>query len=230
MSLQAAQKGGLKTWLKGDNYTLHKLHSLTGIFPVGYYVVQHLLLNSFAAIHPKYFNAVVYFFNEILPTPLLYAMELGLIILPLLFHSLYGFVITYHSKSNIHRYKYRENFAYFMQRISGIFIFIFLIYHVYTTTVSHKLYGTNIYYDGMAEKLQNPLVVTFYALGVLAASYHLFNGVWNFCIRWGITISDTAQKRLNTLSWIGFILLTALGWIALAGFFLHEPVPLKETL
>jgi hypothetical protein len=33
MSVQTAPKTGWREWLKGDNYTLHKLHSLTGIFP-----------------------------------------------------------------------------------------------------------------------------------------------------------------------------------------------------
>ena len=202
MSVQTAPSANWREKLKGDNYFLHKLHSLTGIFPVGYYLVQHLFLNSMAAVDPKYFNAVVYFFNEILPKPVLWGMELFLIILPLLFHSLYGFVITYHGKANIYRYRFSENLAYTLQRVSGVYIFVFLIYHVYSTTISHKLYGTDIYYSGMQAHFQNPLVVAFYALGVIASSYHLFNGVWNFAIRWGIVIGDRAQRTLHKLSLI----------------------------
>ncbi|MCL6534098.1 MAG: succinate dehydrogenase [Armatimonadetes bacterium] len=226
MSVQTAPPVGWREKLKGDNYFLHKLHSLTGIFPVGYYLVQHLFLNSMAAVDPKYFNAVVYFFNEILPKPVLWGMELFLVILPLLFHSLYGFVITYHGKANIYRYRFSENLAYTLQRVSGVYIFVFLIYHVYSTTISHKLYGTDIYYSGMQAHFQNPLVVAFYALGVIASSYHLFNGVWNFAIRWGIVIGDRAQRTLHKWCWVGFVLLSALGLIALAGFFMHEaPAP-----
>ncbi len=231
MSVQTAPRLGWREKLKGDNYFLHKLHSLTGIFPVGYYLVQHLFLNSMAAIDPKYFNAVVYFFNEILPKPVLWAMELFLIIIPLLFHSLYGFVITYHGRANIFKYKYRENLAYTLQRVSGVVIFFFLLFHVYSTTASHKLYGTDIYYSGMQAHFQNPLVVIIYVLGITASSYHLFNGVWNFSIRWGLTISDRAQRNLYKACMVGFVLLTALGLVALGGFFMHEapPAPVEVT-
>ncbi|MFQ3610076.1 MAG: hypothetical protein SNJ72_01150 [Fimbriimonadales bacterium] len=231
MSVQTAPQQGWREKLKGDNYFLHKLHSLTGIFPVGYYLVQHLFLNSMAAIDPKYFNAVVYFFNVILPKPVLWAMELFLIIIPLLFHSLYGFVITYHGRANIFKYKYRENFAYTLQRVSGVVIFFFLLFHVYSTTLSHKLYHTDIYYSGMQAHFQNPLVVVIYILGITASSYHLFNGVWNFAIRWGIAISDRAQRNLYKACLAGFVLLTALGLVALGGFFLHEapPAPVEVT-
>jgi succinate dehydrogenase / fumarate reductase cytochrome b subunit len=225
MSVQTAPKTDWREWLKGDNYTLHKLHSLTGIFPVGYYLVQHLFFNSFAAMGPQYFNAIVYFFNRILPKPVLYAMELFLVILPLLFHALYGFVITYHGKANVYRYRFSENLAYTLQRLSGVYIFFFLLYHVYATSISHKLYGTDIYYAGMQAQFQNPFIVVVYALGVIASSYHLFNGVWNFCIRWGITVGEQAQRTLHRWCMAGFILLSLLGLIALAGFFMHEPVP-----
>ena len=34
--------------LNRENYFWHKVHSLTGVIPVGYYMVQHLVLNSFS--------------------------------------------------------------------------------------------------------------------------------------------------------------------------------------
>lgn len=225
MSVQAAPRVSWREKLKGDNYFLHKLHSLTGIFPVGYYLVQHLTLNSMAAVDPKYFNAVVYFFNVILPKPVLWAMELFFVILPILFHSLYGFVITYHGKANIFRYRYRENLGYTLQRVTGVIIFVFLLFHVYSTTISHKLFGADISYSGMQAHFQNPLVLAFYVIGVAASSYHLFNGVWNFAIRWGITVGERAQRSLHKFCMVGFVLLTLLGWVALAGFFMHEAPP-----
>jgi succinate dehydrogenase / fumarate reductase cytochrome b subunit len=178
-----------------------------------------------AAIDPKYFNAVVYFFNAILPKPVLWAMELFFIILPLLFHSLYGFVITYHGKANIFKYRFRENLGYTLQRVSGVVIFLFLLFHVYSTTVSHKLYGKDISYAGMQAHFQNPWVVALYVIGITASSYHLFNGVWNFAIRWGLAISDRAQRNVYKFCMVGFVLLTALGITALAGFFMHEAPP-----
>lgn len=224
MSLQASQKGGLKAWLKADNYVLHKIHSLTGIVPVGYYVVQHLTLNSFSLAGPKYFDAVVDFFNVYMPGFLLPILSFGVVLLPILFHSLYGFVITYHGRVNVPSYRYRENWMYLLQRVSGVVIFAFLLYHVSTTSFAHKFFGADldsVRYYGMQAKFQNPLIFAVYAIGITAASFHLSNGIWNFCIRWGITISERAQRRLSKFCWLFFFGLTGLGIAALIGLLIH---------
>ena len=65
---------------------------------------------------------------------------------------------------------------------------------------------------------QRLLIFVLYLLGVLASCYHLAYGIWNFCIRWGITISDRAQRQVQHLSLGIFVVLTLLGWAALFGF------------
>jgi succinate dehydrogenase / fumarate reductase cytochrome b subunit len=77
----------------------------------------------------------------------------------------------------------------------------------------------------MQAHFQNPWVVALYVIGITASSYHLFNGVWNFAIRWGLAISDRAQRNVYKFCMVGFVLLTALGITALAGFFMHEVPP-----
>jgi succinate dehydrogenase/fumarate reductase cytochrome b subunit len=46
-----------------ESYFWHKLHSLTGMIPTGFYLVQHLTLNSFALGGPEKFNGVIQFFE-----------------------------------------------------------------------------------------------------------------------------------------------------------------------
>jgi succinate dehydrogenase / fumarate reductase cytochrome b subunit len=65
------------------------------------------------------------------------------------------------------------------------------------------------------------ILLIFYVLLVLTASYHLGYGIWNFCIRWGITVTDAAQARIQKLAFAVFIFLTLTGWGALAGFLIH---------
>jgi succinate dehydrogenase / fumarate reductase cytochrome b subunit len=36
--------------------------------------------------------------------------------------------------------------------------------------------------------------VLFYFVGVSAATFHFANGIWNFLIKWGITVGERAQK------------------------------------
>jgi succinate dehydrogenase / fumarate reductase cytochrome b subunit len=122
------------------------------------------------------------------------------------------------------KYGWSQNWMYFLQRLSGVVLFFFLIVHVITTTGAKYYTGTSasILYDAWHAKLANPLWLLLYMAGVLAASYHLAYGVWNFCIRWGITISERAQLRVQKFALWLFILVTLLGWGALGGFMVRR--------
>ncbi len=210
-----------------ENYTLHKLHSLSGIVPVGYYLVQHLTLNTFSLAGADKFNGVIGFF-EGMPTHLLLGLK-ALIWLPLIFHAVYGLFIAARAEPNYSAaaYKYRENRYYTLQRVSGIVAFFFLCYHMTTTSVFGKLYGVEktIQYQNWATKLSEPvlgipyLILLVYIVGIVASCYHFSYGIWNFCIRWGITISDQAQATMGKVAAFSFVALTGLGILALIGFF-----------
>jgi succinate dehydrogenase / fumarate reductase cytochrome b subunit len=73
------------------------------------------------------------------------------------------------------------------------------------------------------EFFSNPLWVLVYATGIIASSYHLGYGIWNFCIRWGITVSEEAQTRIQKASALIFVALTLLGWGVIAGFIINKP-------
>jgi len=211
--------------LTKENFVLHKIHSLTGIIPVGYYLAQHLLLNSFSIAGPDKFNAVIDFFEGI-PKYLLLILEICAIWLPLAFHAVYGIFIVDRSKGNYFSktYHWSQNRMYTLQRYTGLFLFAFLIYHVLSTTGEKYYYhdASLVKFDAWHAKLLSlhGLIFVFYILGIITASYHLCYGLWNFCIRWGITVSDKAQAQVQKFSFVSFIALTILGWAALAGFLL----------
>ena len=210
-----------------ENYVLHRIHSITGVMPVGYYMVQHLVLNFNAVFGAERFNNVIDFF-EGLPKPFLLALEAGMIWLPLLFHAVYGIFIISRAENNYltTKYKWSQNRMFLLQRWSGLVVFVFLIYHVVSTTGYKYVTGNAeaIKYDAWSAKLHNPIWLLVYLVGILAASYHLGYGLWNFCIRWGITVAEAAQIRIQKISAVVFVALTLLGWGALVGFFLHEPL------
>jgi len=218
-----------------ENYALHKLHSLTGVVPVGYYMVQHLALNTFTLAGPQYFNNVIHFF-EAMPKHLLLGLEIFGIWIPMLFHAVYGLFINSRGLKNntVPQYaKYRENRYYSFQRWSGIFIFIFLCYHVASTT-GVKMYTNStesIEYAAMAAKFtaNGYIMFVFYALGILTSTYHFSYGLWSFCIRWGITVSEKSQARMFKISGGVFVGLLLMGWAALAGFLIHDPKKGIET-
>lgn len=210
-----------------ESYFWHKLHSLTGIVPVGYYLVQHLTLNTFSIAGPDKFNGVIHFF-EGMPLHILMAMKAIFIWIPLIFHAIYGFFITSRALPNISNkaMRYRENWMYTFQRVSGMIAFAFLVYHMYSTSVLATMYGTYlIEYAAWAEKLTSNgyLILGVYMVGVFACTYHFSYGIWNFCIRWGITISEKAQLGMYKFSTACFVALTFMGWAALGGFLIHDP-------
>ncbi|HAY12938.1 MAG TPA: succinate dehydrogenase [Armatimonadetes bacterium] len=215
-----------------ENYTLHKLHSLTGVIPVGFYLIQHLTLNSFSLAGPQYFNGVIHFFESI-PVHVFWVLKYGVIWGSIIFHALYGFVIA--SRGELTNYvgqnrKYRENRYYQLQRVSGIVAMLFLIYHVASTSVLGTIKGQESvnYYHNWADKLAGPtfgipyLILAIYIIGILASAYHFAYGLWNFCIRWGITVSESSQNAMAKVAKIAFPAISLIGIAALFGFFLHE--------
>lgn len=221
--------------LNRENFVLHKLQSLTGIIPVGYYMVQHLVLNSFSLAGPEYFNGVIAFFDS-MPKFFLLTLETVAIWIPLLFHAIYGMFIAFRAKPNYigTTYGWSQNRMFYLQRVTGIFLFFALILHVVTTTGQKYISGESamLHYAAWHDKLLSygGVWLIFYVLLVLAASYHLGYGIWNFCIRWGITVSDSAQIKVQKFSFGFFIVMTLIGWGALAGFLRNVPSGASVTL
>lgn len=220
-----------------ENFFWHKVHSLTGVIPVGYYLVQHLALNTFSLAGPTKFNGVIGFF-EGMPIHALIALKLVAIWIPLIFHAVYGVFITARGLPNYPQYPYRENRYYFMQRVTGIAALLFLGYHMFSTSataMASKFAGGPgahlITYDTWAARLAAPngtyLILVVYLLGVLVSSYHFSYGLWLFCIRWGITISEASQRRVANFATGMFVVITLMGWLALIGFF--RPILSGET-
>ncbi|HMS54771.1 MAG TPA: hypothetical protein PKA27_05175 [Fimbriimonadaceae bacterium] len=210
-----------------ESFFWHKLHSLTGVIPTGFYMLQHLTLNSFSLAGPEKFNGVIGFFNAI-PKHILLVLEIGLLGIPILFHAVYGLFIVNRGEPNTYfttKYKWSQARMYTMQRWSGILLFILLILHVISTTVNAKINGHQVIeYAAWHEKLTSNgyILLVIYMIGIVAASYHLAYGIWNFCIRWGITVSEKAQHGVQKFALAFFFVVTLLGWGALFGF-LRDP-------
>lgn len=216
-----------------ESFFWHKIHSLTGVIPTGFYLVQHLSLNSFSLAGPAKFNSVIGFF-ESMPAHLILFLKFGVIWPCLLFHAVYGMFIIARGKQNYTEkaYRFRENRYYAFQRWSGIFAFVFLAYHMVSTSLNAQVNGSEvIMYGTWAERLAAPngtyLMLAFYILGVVASAYHFSYGLWNFGIRWGITISERAQNTMAKVAQGAFVVISVIGIAALLGFF--RPVLEREA-
>lgn len=178
------------------SFFLRRLHSLTGVVPIGAFLVEHFFTNSFAMFGAEVYNSKIEFFMGL---PYLILIEIGLIWIPILFHGLYGVYIVYTGQTNVTRYGFYRNWMYLLQRITGIVALCFIVYHVYATRISGLLTGHHVSFESVQQSLQNPLILVFYVLGILSASYHLGNGMFGFLVTWGIVIGDKAQRALSVL-------------------------------
>jgi hypothetical protein len=66
------------------------------------------------------------------------------------------------------------------------------------------------------------LVFGFYVLGLWAAVFHFCNGIWTFCISWGITVGAKAQRKMGFACTGLAALLLVWGHVSLAAFATDE--------
>lgn len=69
----------------------------------------------------------------------------------------------------------------------------------------------------LRESFKSPLIITLYTLFVLSACFHGFNGLWTFCLSWGIVITEKSQKLARRFCYGLMALVTFFGLVAIFG-------------
>jgi succinate dehydrogenase / fumarate reductase, cytochrome b subunit len=194
--------------LKEREFINRKLHSLLGVIPVGLFLINHLVVNQFATRGAESFNKAAGFMEAL---PFRYFLEIFVIFLPLLYHAIYGLYIAFTAKNNAVQYGFFRNWMFMLQRYTGVATLVFIVWHVWQTRVQAAL-GTKVNYDMMADILSSTPMFIFYIVGVLSSIFHFANGLWTFCISWGITVSPRSQK-ISTYVTMGIFV--ALSFVAI---------------
>ncbi len=212
-------------------FLIRRLHSLSGLIPVGAYMVVHLLTNASILNSEARFQNTVYLIHSL--GPILPLVEWGFIFIPLLFHTIIGVLIVRSGESNSAQYKYASNYRYTLQRATGMIAMLFILWHVFhmhgwfhfeawTKNVAEPLGGYKFRpYNAAstaAGALQSGIVVVVYAIGVLSCVFHLANGIWTMGITWGVWISPAAQSRASKVCVAFGVGLAIVGMSSLVGF------------
>lgn len=208
-----------------NTFLLRKLHQLTGVVPLGAFFLVHMYTNSAAMNGAGSFNKHV---GDIHDMPYLIFIEIFGIFIPLLFHSIYGVLISAEARANAISYSYARNWFYIFQRATGIFLFVFLLFHIlnlrFGLIPGLASYGNPVAgnagraFDIVSAEFQSTAILVFYILGVIATAWHLAYGFWLFAIDWGIVIGEKAQ-RLTLYGSIGLaVFLSAVGINAAVAF------------
>jgi succinate dehydrogenase / fumarate reductase cytochrome b subunit len=211
-----------------------KIHSFVGVVPLGVYVVLHLSRNVSSLAGPKVFDNAI---RQTWTHPINYVWVVLLVYLPLIFHAGWGLKLVWESeKTNVFRNFNLANLRYFFQRLSGLGVLAFLFAHIFLTRVQVSMGwlqdaninpGGQVTYDYFATHMTDWSKGTaiVYILGILGTVYHLANGLTTFGISWGITTGAKSIKRAEILALVFGLLLLALGYATILGFFLY---PFKE--
>ncbi|MCK0473584.1 succinate dehydrogenase cytochrome b558 subunit [Halalkalibacter sp. APA_J-10(15)] len=195
-------------------YFNRKLHSLLGVIPIGIFLIQHFVVNHFATRGASAFNQAAHFMENL---PFRYFLEIFVIFVPLLYHAIYGVYIAFQAKNNTSHYGFFRNWMFRIQRWSGVFLLIWITWHVWETRIQAAL-GAEVNFDMMANIFSNPFMIAFYIVGVLAATFHFANGLWSFAVSWGITVTPRSQKIATYVTMGIFFALTFVGIRAILAF------------
>ncbi|WP_027092372.1 succinate dehydrogenase cytochrome b558 subunit [Cohnella thermotolerans] len=204
--------------MSGNSYYSRKLHSLLGVIPLGLFFIEHALTNysAFEGGKEKFLDSV----HGLHDLPLIFFLEMFIIWLPILFHGVYGLYLAFTSNLNVGRFNYGRNWAFALQRITGVITFIFVIWHVWQTRIQVALGNTT--YDELGEHMHSivtqPGYFTLYFIAVLAAVFHFSNGLWAFLVSWGITIGPRAQRVSSRICMGIFVIVSVLFLLSLFAF------------
>lgn len=211
--------------VESRQFLIRRLHSLSGIIPIGFFLFFHIGTNSLIAVSSDedLFQKQVDNIHNL--GPLLIPVEVLFIFVPLLYHIVVGVKIWSESKPNSRNYTYWGNIRYTLQRTTGIATLAFILVHLYQMHwMGGWLPGGAAFNHEMASKTTAQVlqaawwVPPFYAIGVVAACYHFSNGVWTFLITWGVTIGPRSQRIAGYACLALGIGLTFTGLAAVRGF------------
>jgi succinate dehydrogenase / fumarate reductase cytochrome b subunit len=202
--------------------------------PTGYvlggFLILHLVVNSFALWPGKFQSAVnrIHSLGAMLPV-----LEISLVTV-LTFHIVVGLRLMRRDKlkfitgGHFHGSSMRQ----WLQRVTAVIMLAFILFHVVTlhrwfggrfdpqnafSSASHAIW--QFWHGQAAGSFPNLLFAQFYLLGIVAAVYHLTNGVATGAEVLGLVSTPVAQNRLWRICLIAApaLLLAGLAaWWALA--------------
>lgn len=217
-------------FLVRHEFAIRRLHSLSGLVPIGAYMVVHLVTNAGILNGAGTYQKSVYLIHSL--GRLLPVVEWTFIFIPIIFHTVVGLAIIAGMVPDTRNYPYFANRRYVWQRWTGLIAMAFIAYHVFhmhgwfhfeawAEHVSGPYGGAKFRPYNAASTaglaLQNPWILAFYVVGVLACVYHLANGLWTMGITWGIWTSEAAMRRALWVCGAFGLLLAAVGMGSLYG-------------
>jgi succinate dehydrogenase / fumarate reductase cytochrome b subunit len=199
------------------NFIAERLGSALAILPLGVWTIHHLW-NNLAAFEggAAWQTAVTEY-----PHPFAEAITLAIVLLPLVWHVIWGFQRIAQTRPNYPRYGYFANLKFILQRLSALGLLAFLGAHLWLAFLKPRLVEGQVepFSDISHEMHFHKPTLAVYILGVLAVAYHVGNGVQTALMSWGAVRTKIALRRAEIVAWIVFIVMLLMGWGAIFALF-----------
>ena len=199
------------------DFILARLGSLFAFLPVGVWTVVHLWNQLAAYSSPEAWQQSVTGHSG----PASEALVFALVLIPLLWHTVWGIVRMFRSRPNP-RIGWFSNVRYIIQRLAAIGLLLFLGAHLWLAWFEPRILQghAETFADISHEMHFHTPTLVVYILGVLAIAYHLANGLWSFLsMGWGVTVSKSGIAWMEKIALLFFFVLLAIGWAAVYGLY-----------
>lgn len=195
---------------------LRRLHSISGVVPVGAFLAFHLSVNAQASRGAGAYNAVA---ARLQALPLAVALEIFVIALPIFFHGIYGLFVTATAPPGDGRPGRGQRALSIFQRATGILLFGFILFHLWTARLVqvHDHESLDLF-RLMQAVLSSPWLHAAYVAGLLGATAHLSVGLFTFADAWGLAERRRVRIAIAVAATFVFAALTGLGLSSLAAF------------
>ena len=230
-----AEVTAAQTIAERHHFLIRRLHSLSGIIPVGTFLCVHLLVNATILAGPGAFQFAVDQIHLLEKLGVLTAVECAFIFLPIAFHALVGVQIWLSGQPNVAAYQYGGNVRYTLQRWTGVVALPFILIHLWHMHWLGAPFGgsefepQNAAQSAVVAIQSHWLYTPLYAIGVICSVYHFANGIWTFLITWGITVGPRAQRGSGYVCALIGIVLGVLGIGALCKLATTNPDRFKAS-
>lgn len=179
---------------------LRALHSLSGVLPVGLFMLLQLWTHAKALDGAEAHQDAMRSMSGLPSAPLWEA----LILVPLAFHAIYGVVLAARPRYNVGRYPFSHNWMFTLQRFGGLLALLFITFHMASFWLQTRLGRVDVadLHELMVARLSAtsmgvPWMAVGYIVGLGACAFHFATGLWTFCVRWGLTHTRAARSRLG---------------------------------
>jgi succinate dehydrogenase/fumarate reductase cytochrome b subunit (b558 family) len=176
---------------------VRRLFSLSGVIPLGVFLVLHMVTNASALMGDAAFAETT---RRTRAIPGVFVLELLLVFAPLALHALYGMHLIATKRALVEPSPYPATLR-SLHRAAGVVALAFIAYHLYEYRFHRAMPGLRAedFYTALSARLSSttvgaPLRAMVYVVGVAAVTFHFAVGLWGFMVTRQWFISPRARR------------------------------------